>query len=161
MHSTYTKIVAANIFVVIVQHPRATDNGWSTLSNTTKCANTCGVRYSNEHYSTYGRQHPPLTTNNSFTRTSVQRAPTAIITLFPLMNTTTCTALYWEQCTSLLCHTSPLRRAVGFIYVSTRNTIIGGNICILVSPVSPFSPCDASRDFTLPTSRRGTLYLYM
>ena len=67
---------------------------------------------------------------------SVQRVPTAI-TLFPLS-----TAPSLEQCTSS-CHTFPLRRAVGFIYVSTRNTIIGGDICIRVLPVSPFSPCDA------------------
>ena len=42
----------------------------------------------------------------------------------------------------LMLHVS-LRRAVGLIYVSTRNTIIGGKLCILVLPVSPFPPCDA------------------
>ena len=36
------------------------------------------------------------------------------------------------------------RKAVGFVYVSTRNTIIiGGHIFIRVLPVSPFSSCDA------------------
>ena len=87
------------------------------------------------HYSTYGTQHP-LTNNNSFARTSVQRAPTAII-LFPLSTT-----LSLEQYTSS-CHTFPLRGAAGFIFVSTRNTITGGKICIRVLPVFPFSPCDA------------------
>ena len=67
----------------------------------------------------YGTQHP-LTTNNSFARTSVQRARTAT-TLFPLSTT-----LSLEQCTSS-CHTFPLRRAVGFRAL----------------PMSLFSPCDA------------------
>ena len=39
-------------------------------------------------------------------------------------------------------HVSSKKRAVGFIYVSTRNNIIGGKLCIRVLPVSPFSPCD-------------------
>ena len=98
-------------------------------------ANTCDVLYNNEHHSTYGTQHP-LTTNNSFSRTSVQRAPAAI-TLFPLSTT-----LSLEQCTSSR-STFPLKRAVGFIYVSTRSTIIGGKIVVRVLPVPPFSPCDA------------------
>ena len=34
-YATHTEIVAANQFI-IVQHPRATDIGWSTLSITTK-----------------------------------------------------------------------------------------------------------------------------
>ena len=67
---------------------------------------------------TVHRQYP-LTTTNSFARTSsVQRAPTAI-TLFPLSTTTPSL----EHCTSS-CHYFPLSRAVGFICVSTRNTII-------------------------------------
>ena len=77
-------------------------------------ANTCDALYSNEHYSTYCTQHP-LTTNNSFARTSAQRAPTAI-TLSPLSAT-----LSSEQCTSS-CYTFPITRAVEFIYVSTRIT---------------------------------------
>ena len=35
-HTTHTEIVAANQ-LIIVQHPRATGIGWSTLSITTKC----------------------------------------------------------------------------------------------------------------------------
>ena len=35
-YATHTEVVAANQ-LVIVQHPRATDIGWSTLSITTKC----------------------------------------------------------------------------------------------------------------------------
>ena len=105
-------------------------------------ANTCDVPYSNEHYSTYGAQHP-LTTKKSFARTSVQRAPTAII-LFPLS-----AALSLEQCTGS-CDTF-LLKAVGFIYVSTRNTIImGGNIYIFfacVTGVSLFA-LRRPRDFT-------------
>ena len=135
-YATHTEIVAANQLIV-VQHPRATDIGWSTLFITTKCKHVCVTHHiaTNEHYSTYGTRHP-LTTNSSFTRTSVQRAPTAM-TLFPLSTT-----LSLEQCTSS-CLTFPLRRAVGFIYVSTRNTIEGGKIFIRVLPVSSFSPCDA------------------
>ena len=71
-----------------------------------KCTNTCDVLYSNEHYSTYGTQHP-LTTNNSFARTSAQRAPTAI-TLFPLGTT-----LSSEQCTTSSCHTFPPEKQWG------------------------------------------------
>ena len=40
-YATHTEIVAANQ-LIIVQHPRATDIGWSTLSiTTTVSANTC------------------------------------------------------------------------------------------------------------------------
>ena len=35
-YATHTEIVAANQ-LIIVQHPRPTDIGWSTLSITTKC----------------------------------------------------------------------------------------------------------------------------
>ena len=112
--------------------------------------------YSNEHYSTYDiHSIHPQTTNNSFVRTSVQHAPTDITTLFPLSTT-----LSLEQCTSS-CHTFPLRRAVGSIYVSTRYTIIGGNLCIRVLPVSPFSPCDApgiSRCYPHPEREPCTIY---
>ena len=133
-YATHTKIVAANELIMLDNiQVRLTfaDQPYPLLPS----ANTCDVIYSNKHYSTYGTQHP-LTTNYSFARTSVQRATTAI-TLFPLSTT-----LSLGQCTSS-CHTFPLRRAVGFIYVSMRNTIIGGNVCIRVLPVSPFSPCDA------------------
>ena len=98
-YATHTEIVAANQSI-LVQHPRATDIVTGQPYPLPPSANTCGVLYSNEHYSTCGTQHP-LTTNKLFARTSVQRAPTAIHTLFPLS-----TALSLEQCTSS-CHTFP------------------------------------------------------
>ena len=128
-YTTHTEITAANQ-LIIVQHPRATGIVAGQPYPLPPSANIRDVLHSNEHYSTYGTQHA-LTTNNSFARTSVQRAPTAI-TLFPLSTSTT--TLFLEQCTSS-CHTFPLRIAVGFIYVSTRNTITGGKIRIPVLPV--------------------------
>ena len=103
-YATHAEIVAANQ-LIIVQHPRATLAGqpYPLPPN----ANTCDVLCSNEHYSTHGTQHP-LTTYNSFARTSIQRAPNAI-TLSPLSTT-----LSLEQCSSS-CHTVPLRQAVVFI----------------------------------------------
>ena len=98
--------------------------GWSTLSIRPPSADVCNVQHGNEHHSTYGTQHP-LITNNPFARTSVRRVPTAI-TLFPLSTT-----LSLEHCTSS-CHTFPLRRALGFVYVSTRNTIMDGIIFMYV-----------------------------
>ena len=70
----HTEIDAANQ-IIIVQHPKATDIGWSTLPS--KCNNIKDALYSNEHYSKHGTQHS-LTTNNAFARkSSLQRAPTA------------------------------------------------------------------------------------
>ena len=134
MYVTDTESVAANP-LIIVQHQREQLALAGQPYLLPPSANTYDALYSNEHYSTYGTQHS-LTTNNSFARTLVQRAPTAI-TLFPLSTT-----LPLEQCTSS-CHMFPLRRPVGFIYVSTHNAIIGGKICIRVLPASPFLPCDA------------------
>ena len=92
-----------------------------------------------------------LRNNNSFARTSVQRAPTAI-TIFPLSTTT----LSLEQCTSS-CHRFPLREQWGF-YVSTRNTIIGGNIFIRVLPVSPF-PLATPPGFHVTRIPKGNLVI--
>ena len=140
-YAIHTEIVAANQFI-IVQRPRATDIVAGQPYPLPPSANTCDVLYSNEHYSTYGTQHP-LTTNNSLARTSVQRAPTAI----PLLLVGATISL--EQCTSS-CHTSPLRRAVGFIYVSTCNTVIGGKICIRMLLVSLLFVLRRPRDFMFP-----------
>ena len=116
--------------------------------------NTCDVLFSNEHYySTYGTQHP-LSTNNSFARTSVKRAPTAITLPTEYYSGT----LSLDQCTSS-CHTFPLRKAVGFTYEYANNTIIiGGKICMCVTGVSLLA-LRRPRGFTLPACRRGTLYI--
>ena len=127
----HTEIVAANQ-LIIVQHPRATDIGWSTLSITTKYKHVLRTIWQRALFHVRGTRHP-LTTNNSFARTSPQRAPTAI-PLFPLSAT-----LSLEQCaSSCVVHAFPPRRAVGFIYhryyVSTRNIIHyrWNNICTCV-----------------------------
>ena len=79
-------------------------------------ANTCDLLYSNEPYSTYGTQHP-LLTSNSFARTSVQRASTAL-TLFPLSTT----LLLWSN--ALAQATRFLQEDQWRFYLfSTRNAI--------------------------------------
>ena len=97
-----------------------------------------------------------LTTYNSCKGTSVQRAPTAI-TLFPL--STTATTLSLEKCTSSR-HTFPLTKAAEFIYVSTRNTSIGGKTFMRVLPVSPFSPRDVPGTSRYPHPAGGPCILY-
>ena len=146
--------MATNQLIIVNTHKRLTLVGQPYQSPPS--ANTCDVLSSNEHCSTYGTQHC-LTTNYSTARTSVQRSPTAI-TLFPLSTDTTFSL---EQCTTVSssCHTFPLRRSVGFIYVTPRNTNISRHIRIHVLPVFPISPFDAPLDFTLPSLRRGNLYI--
>ena len=47
-YATHTNIVAANQ-LIIVQHPRVTDIGWSTLSMTTKCKHMYVTYYISNH----------------------------------------------------------------------------------------------------------------
>ena len=61
---------------------------------------------------------PTTTTTATTTATATATATTTATTA---TNTTTAT-LSLEQCTTSSCHTFPLRRAVGFIYVLTSNT---------------------------------------
>ena len=109
-YATHTEIIAAN--------PRPTNCtktskcDWYSLVNPTHhwspSVNTCDLVCGNEHFLFHVTVQHPLTTN-SFARTTVQRAPTAI-TLFPPIST-----FSLEQCTCS-CHRFPLRRAVGFFY---------------------------------------------
>ena len=128
-YATHTEIIAAN--------PRPTNCtktskcDWYSLVNPTHhwspSVNTCDLVCGNEHFLFHVTVQHPLTTN-SFARTTVQRAPTAI-TLFPL-NTTLCLDQYISSC-----HTFPLTKKSGEVHLceyAQHHYYIGGKIRIVV-----------------------------